>query len=456
MSRFIDPVGEAAWMARLEHGTRHEQAEAAVHLAAIAAAAGQDDRAERLLRTVCQSGDHEWAPRAAFDLGQMLADRGDRAAGERLIELAASLSVAAITPDVHNDVAARWAVHGRAADAERAYAEVVEAARRSLDPALQAEAAVAAFRLGDLRAERGDLPGAEEAYVAAVQSDDEEAAPHAALALARLLRNDHDRSGLVDRLLAVTIDADHPDLSPEAALVLGLRREDQGARAQAWELYQAVRESEHPEFAVEAAERLARLLDSGTERYVSDTLEEAVLFYTSHPDEDHIASLDLIPALNVERCVVTIDDCQVYLAAHEAMVSALRAMKDRTITVNFALARHSSIVSTKLVMSALTNQALASQRADLDDLVIDAVPAGCAGTVVSHDRPCDIATRAPGGGDKVATNPPTGDGHRNGAVRNRSQVRSPNGNWVKRDTQTGRFMDQKQDGKPFKGVRREK
>ena len=56
----------------------------------------------------------------------------------------------------------------------------------------------------------------------------------------------------------------------------------------------------------------------------------------------------------------------------------------------------------------------------------------------------------------MATNPPTGDGHRIGAVRGRSQVKAPNGNWVKRDTQTGRFMDQKTDGKPFKGVRREK
>jgi hypothetical protein len=37
-----------------------------------------------------------------------------------------------------------------------------------------------------------------------------------------------------------------------------------------------------------------------------------------------------------------------------------------------------------------------------------------------------------------------------------SQVQAPNGNWTKRDTQTGRFMDQKVDGKPFKGVRREK
>lgn len=57
----------------------------------------------------------------------------------------------------------------------------------------------------------------------------------------------------------------------------------------------------------------------------------------------------------------------------------------------------------------------------------------------------------------MATNPPTGDGHRNGAIRQRSQVQNPvNNNWTKRDTETGRFIDQKSDGTPFKGVRKEK
>lgn len=57
----------------------------------------------------------------------------------------------------------------------------------------------------------------------------------------------------------------------------------------------------------------------------------------------------------------------------------------------------------------------------------------------------------------MATNPPTGDGHRKGAVRGRSQTFNPqNGHWVKRDSGTGRFMDQKADAKPFKGVRKEK
>lgn len=58
---------------------------------------------------------------------------------------------------------------------------------------------------------------------------------------------------------------------------------------------------------------------------------------------------------------------------------------------------------------------------------------------------------------ELATNPPSGDGHRNGAVRKRSQVYNPkNDRWTKRDTDTGHFIDQKADKKPFKGVKKEK
>lgn len=57
----------------------------------------------------------------------------------------------------------------------------------------------------------------------------------------------------------------------------------------------------------------------------------------------------------------------------------------------------------------------------------------------------------------MATNPPKGDGHRNGAVKDRSQVlNTKTGQYVKRDSETGRFIDVKQDGTPFKGVRKEK
>lgn len=57
----------------------------------------------------------------------------------------------------------------------------------------------------------------------------------------------------------------------------------------------------------------------------------------------------------------------------------------------------------------------------------------------------------------MATNPPKGDNKRNGQVKERSQTHNPqNDKWVKRDTETGRFIDQKSDNKPFKGVRKEK
>ncbi|WP_185150464.1 MULTISPECIES: hypothetical protein [unclassified Apibacter] len=57
----------------------------------------------------------------------------------------------------------------------------------------------------------------------------------------------------------------------------------------------------------------------------------------------------------------------------------------------------------------------------------------------------------------MATNPPR-DNSRKGAVRERSQTYNPKTNsWVKRDTNTGRFMDVKtSNNKPFNVVRKEK
>ena len=54
----------------------------------------------------------------------------------------------------------------------------------------------------------------------------------------------------------------------------------------------------------------------------------------------------------------------------------------------------------------------------------------------------------------MATN--TGKGYRQGSVNDRTQVQNPvNGNWTKRDTDSGKFIEQKQGGEPFKGVAKE-
>jgi len=57
----------------------------------------------------------------------------------------------------------------------------------------------------------------------------------------------------------------------------------------------------------------------------------------------------------------------------------------------------------------------------------------------------------------MARNGKVGDGHRNGAVKKRSQTLNPKTKqWVKRDTETGRFIDVNKNGNPHKGVRKEK
>lgn len=50
----------------------------------------------------------------------------------------------------------------------------------------------------------------------------------------------------------------------------------------------------------------------------------------------------------------------------------------------------------------------------------------------------------------------TGDGYRRGAVDKRSQTyNDKTQQWIKRNTENGQFMDGKQNGEPFKGVRKE-
>ena len=59
----------------------------------------------------------------------------------------------------------------------------------------------------------------------------------------------------------------------------------------------------------------------------------------------------------------------------------------------------------------------------------------------------------------MATNKPTGDNARKGAVKKRSQLQTKvmgEKKWTKRSGASGQFMDQKKDNKKFKGIRRER
>ena len=59
----------------------------------------------------------------------------------------------------------------------------------------------------------------------------------------------------------------------------------------------------------------------------------------------------------------------------------------------------------------------------------------------------------------MATNAPAGDGHRNGAVRKRTQLKTKvmgDGHFIKRSKTSGQFMAQKKDESKFKGVHKER
>jgi hypothetical protein len=59
----------------------------------------------------------------------------------------------------------------------------------------------------------------------------------------------------------------------------------------------------------------------------------------------------------------------------------------------------------------------------------------------------------------MATNRPTGDNARKGAVKKRTQLKTAmqgKKQWTKRSKTTGQFIDNKNGKKKFKGVRKEK
>jgi hypothetical protein len=56
----------------------------------------------------------------------------------------------------------------------------------------------------------------------------------------------------------------------------------------------------------------------------------------------------------------------------------------------------------------------------------------------------------------MATNALAGDGHRNGAVRKRTQFKAEVGHYTERGKKDGLFMAQMKDGGKFKGVRKER
>lgn len=121
-------------------------------------------------------------------------------------------------------------------------------------------APAAAFFLGVLLDQQGDLAGAKAAYWRAIDSDHAEWAPAAAISLGVLLDQQGDLVG-AKAVLQQAIDSDYPDMAPKAAAGVGLVLWSQGDLAGAKAAYQQAIDSDHPDVTPSAAHSLGLLLE---------------------------------------------------------------------------------------------------------------------------------------------------------------------------------------------------
>jgi tetratricopeptide (TPR) repeat protein len=118
--------------------------------------------------------------------------------------------------------------------------------------------AEAAFNLGALLYEQGDIEGARAAYQRAIDSDHSDAAPMAATNLGIVLAEQGDIEG-TRAALQQAIDSGHPDQAPKAAVNLGSLLAEQGDIEGARAAYQRAIDSGHPDYAPMAEDLLGGL-----------------------------------------------------------------------------------------------------------------------------------------------------------------------------------------------------
>ncbi len=120
-------------------------------------------------------------------------------------------------------------------------------------------AVTAAFNLGALLADQGDVPGAKTAYQKAIDSGHTDTAPKAAFNFGALLKEQGDVPG-AKTTYQKAIDSGHADMAPRAAFNLGLLLKEQGDVPGAKDAYQKAIDSGHTDIAPRAAFHLGVLL----------------------------------------------------------------------------------------------------------------------------------------------------------------------------------------------------
>ncbi|MEN3540798.1 tetratricopeptide repeat protein [Microbispora sp. ZYX-F-249] len=167
----------------------------------------------------------------------------------------------------------------------------VAAARKAATSADPDEAASAAFNLGVLLAEQGDVEGARAAYQDAIDSGHPDHAPKSAVNTGVLLKQQGDVDG-ARAAYQRAIDSGHPDYAPAAAVNLGNLLKQQGDVDGARAAYQRAINSGNPDQAPIAAFNLGVLLaEQGDVEAARAAYQHAI--DSGHPDHAPAAAVNL-------------------------------------------------------------------------------------------------------------------------------------------------------------------
>jgi len=152
-------------------------------------------------------------------------------------------------------------------------------------------APMAAYNLGVLLQEQGDVTGAQAAYRQAINSGHPDAAPTAAVNLGILLRLQGDVAG-AQAAYQQAINSGHPDQAPRAAINLGVLLQEQGDMAGAQAAYRLVIDSGNLDTAPMAMFNLGNLLrEQGDVAGAQVAYRQAI--DSGHPDQTPRAAINL-------------------------------------------------------------------------------------------------------------------------------------------------------------------
>jgi tetratricopeptide (TPR) repeat protein len=194
--------------------SRQSDPRAAFGQAVFAMKRGDVATAKDSFQRAIDSGDPDWAGKAAVGLGHLHTEQGDADAAQDALQLATGSSNPEVAGNAWAMLGALFANRGDGKSALDAYRQAIVSGGYQPDPK---RAVVIAVELHN----KGDLDGAIAAYRCAMESDDPDIAPEAACSLARLLADTGDPEG-AKAALEYAIDSGHPEWTPMAAGFLSI------------------------------------------------------------------------------------------------------------------------------------------------------------------------------------------------------------------------------------------